>query len=301
MSTLVRHGRCLAALSPLQLLALTKDGTRPLWLDDLACAGCPIGQVQATLAASVAVANHLLAMVNRRERVHLAGAQDDNLRTKPVACTALDGQDPHYSRRGLFAAVSQRIKAGAVAGREKKRPEPLAERAGVNARLPHHTPQQRQQLSAWFERAILSSEETEPVDLTGLPLTQVTVDPDVCSACGLCARFCPTGALAFAADKGTFRLQFQVTACIDCEICQKACPERAIAFGDWAPKETLTAGHKQPLVAGDLVKCVVCGALTASHPDEESPARCHACRQSVGRVSSLADRAGLMADLLSRI
>ena len=53
----VRHARCLAALSPVQLLELSRNGQSALWLDDGPCGDCPIGAAQRVMASSVSVAN----------------------------------------------------------------------------------------------------------------------------------------------------------------------------------------------------------------------------------------------------
>jgi ferredoxin len=134
-----------------------------------------------------------------------------------------------------------------------------------------------------------------------LPFAAVQVDPAGCSACGLCARLCPTGALQFTAEENHFTLSFQAAICIDCPICTVACPEDAVRLGETLAVIALVSEEWQSLVTGQLTPCTQCGVPTAVQAGESTPARCYACRQGAGAVQPLRDEAGLMADLLARV
>ncbi|RIK41709.1 MAG: hypothetical protein DCC55_11050 [Chloroflexi bacterium] len=159
--------------------------------------------------------------------------------------------------------------------------------------------QLRQRLLELLASLVPAPEQTVPA--SGIPFASVQVDAPRCSGCGLCARFCPTGALDFATAEETFRLQFQTAICLDCNICVVACPEDAVQLSEMVSPSDLTEQAPVPLVEGILTRCVDCGALTARHGHHELPARCYSCRQGAGVVRSLRDEAGLMADLLNRI
>ena len=151
--------------------------------------------------------------------------------------------------------------------------------------------------------------------VAAIPFAAVEVDGATCSACGMCARLCPTAALCLDAPatadasvpaeaQEEWQLTFRPAACIDCGICARVCPEGAIRYGDDL-SAALLDGSDVTLASGDLATCSVCGAATAlrpseQHPDEQRPL-CHACRQGVGRSNPLADNAGLMADLRKRL
>ena len=127
----------------------------------------------------------------------------------------------------------------------------------------------------------------------------MSVDAARCSGCGLCARFCPTGALHFAATDAHFGLSLQTSACIACKICVVACPEEAVQLHTSVALSALLTDNAPVLMAGRLVTCTVCGILTADRADDQTP-RCHVCRQGAGAVTALRDEAVLMADLLKR-
>ena len=127
----------------------------------------------------------------------------------------------------------------------------------------------------------------------------VSVDAQHCSACGLCACFCPTGALQFVQESGQFDLRFQAAACIDCAICVAACPEAAVQMGACVALAAIVRDEVVSCVSGDIGTCVLCGVATRTEVEGQA-VRCHACRQGAGAVTSLRDEAGLMADLLKR-
>ena len=77
VTTTVQHRRCLAALSLAQLLALSEDGERAVWLDDTPCRDCPIGQAQSHLQQTTATANTLLQAFARSRTLFLQSSQAD--------------------------------------------------------------------------------------------------------------------------------------------------------------------------------------------------------------------------------
>jgi ferredoxin len=181
----------------------------------------------------------------------------------------------------------------------------------VDLRLPAARQRLLGQVHAWPSRP------QSALDIASIPFAAVEVDGATCSACGLCARLCPTAALRLdapatggdgrrsedashqAAAHEEWQLTFRPAACIDCGICARVCPEKVIGYGDQI-SPALLDGREVTLAGGRLATCSVCGAATALHPDEQRPL-CHACRQGVGRSNPLADNAGLMADLRKRL
>lgn len=297
VAAIVQHRRCLAAISPVDLLQLSQLGTRPLWLDDSECADCPIGQAQTTLSTNAAVTRTLLHAYGQSPAVYLLSEQPDAQVQPPQRRPLLDGSQPKLSRRGLFDHLRTR-----AAEQAKSNVLPAVAAVGALAvpvaqRLPQQVPAVRQRLLDLLTP--LAPEHTVPAG--DIPFASVQVDAAHCSGCGLCARFCPTGALDFATDEESFRLQFRPAICLDCNICVVACPEDAVRMGETLNPSDLTAQVSALLAEGALTRCVDCGAPTARYDHNEQPARCHSCRQGAGVVRSLRDEAGLMADLLNRI
>lgn len=59
------------------------------------------------------------------------------------------------------------------------------------------------------------------------PLSQTVIwHEELCTQCGACASFCPTGALAV--DRQTMEVSFANERCVVCGMCLDCCPTRAV-------------------------------------------------------------------------
>ncbi|MFQ5459227.1 MAG: NADH-quinone oxidoreductase subunit I [Anaerolineae bacterium] len=294
-----RHDRCLASLGLDRLLALTAAGHRDVWLDDRPCEECPIGAARRTFAGHALAASSLLAALGAPGRVALvsdapAGSYD------PVAVVEV-GAEP-VSRRSLFRSLGLaggRVMAEALArrvGAREGRPKPVAQR------LPHFLPASRRRLFAQLRRLARFAEDQESppersVAAGGLPFAAVVVDVAACSACGLCARFCPTGALDFEISQGEYRLTFAAAPCLDCDICRVACPEEAVGCEDRLSWAELVTVRRRTVARGPVAPCEGCGEAAAMGAEATL---CYTCRRT-GGSSPYDDRGRLMADVLRRI
>ncbi|MFN8442054.1 MAG: 4Fe-4S binding protein [Caldilineaceae bacterium] len=295
----IQHRRCLAALSIDQCLALSQKGERTVWLDDRPCVDCPIGRAHETLLATVQAANQLLTAFQRPPAIHLVTQKDTPTTAKPGKVTVLDGAQPPVSRRALFGRLRQFANEAAKT-LEANMSSATGADLPVAERLPHRVPPSRQRLNQQIE-AIAPAPSTELVTTT-LPFAQVVVNHAACSACELCSRFCPTGALDLVKDSNYFTLQFTPRLCIDCGICAQACPEDAIAFGTSIPTPALTETTGQPMVTGSLQRCKKCGTVMAIRPGDAQGSYCYACRPAVSsnRPSASAVRRNLFDRLAGK-
>ena len=264
----VQTQRCLAALSPatlLELSSLKKD----LWLDDTYCAGCPLGQVHPAITQAVNEANSWASLLETSAPLLLRTGDTAEIRPatqRPVYNAAT----PPVSRRGLFGSFKQ-------AGQEVAAAEEQVEmvKAGksvpVSERLPHFVPHQRAKILSILDK---SSPGQSPG--SNLPILNLHIDSARCTACTLCARFCPTGALNFLSDGTSFGLIFHPLLCLgpDCGICIPACPEQAV-FSQ-PVTEAANLFTKKSLAAGDLTPCQRCQQPIAQGSD--LPDTCFACR-----------------------
>ena len=87
-----------------------------------------------------------------------------------------------------------------------------------------------------------------------------------CTACGACAKACPTQALHFEKNEEemTFSISFSAQKCIGCELCDHVCLPDAIAFNH-TPTLDEVFGTKEPVIAesGSMARCERCKALFA--------------------------------------
>ncbi|MFQ5593898.1 MAG: 4Fe-4S binding protein [Anaerolineae bacterium] len=300
VTTVVRHKRCLASLSVSRLLELADSGRRIIWLDDSPCAECPIGRAQPAIAQTAKTTNYLLQAFGRPPAIRTHLSNSDELHDEPNPRPVVDGDRPEVSRRSFFGALGQLTRRTAATAIVEALPAPIpGGTVPVDQRLPHWIPATRERLYSQLKH--LGAAVDVPIKTAGIPFADVNVDGDACSACALCARFCPTGALSFVANTDSFVLYFRSTTCIDCEICAVACPEDAVSFGPRLEAVALIDNERRPLVAGHLAPCVGCHEPTAAPIAEAVEPRCYVCRQGTDPVSPLRDSAGLIADLVQRL
>jgi ferredoxin len=217
----------------------------------------------------------------------------------------VDSQRPSLTRRGMFTSLRRRV-TSTVERFNATVPLPLRRSKGpVTNRLPQAVPPSRQHLLdrlATIGAASDVSGSTCRVSAVAAPVADVRVDAHRCSGCGMCARYCPTGALAFSMSTSsddiatTFALALRTSLCIDCGICAVACPEQAISYGEEITATSFGAPEWATVASGPLIDCTACGLPTAASVDS----RCFSCRLGTGVVTALRDDAGLMADLLAR-
>jgi ferredoxin len=266
----IQTRRCLAAISAATLLALTAVG-KDILLDDRHCADCPLGVVQPHLAHITAEANSWAALLADAGTVRLQGDQPDApAATRPV----LDATQPPVSRRGLFSVFKSHNTPATDTQTEATELIKPGRDIAPSDRLPHALPPER--AAVLNTLAQHSPSEAIQMATAQLPVIDIQIDPTRCTACGLCAKFCPTGALKFLRDGESFALTFRADYCLGqhCNICQPACPEQAVTTAPATTTPTVLA--KRALTAGDLGHCDRCHSPIARGPG--LPATCFACR-----------------------
>ncbi len=294
VTTRIRTQRCLSALSLADLIDLARNREQDIWLDDRLCAICPLSNAHSTILHMVQQANTLLAAWGRVTRVRTYTLDQERLEESHVVAEYTSGETP-LSRRELFHVIRGYMVRAALSMAEELIPTVQEGHVSpLDERLRQEVPPHRRHLTAALQR--LGAPQAEIIDLTDLPWTVVQVS-DACSACGLCARFCPTGALRFhlipprSDENGSFALTFIPPDCVDCGVCALACPETAISYGHVIYTSWLVTREEALLHEGEVVPCEMCGAPTV----KAEPPLCYACKAQRRRQEQLT--AGTRRDL----
>jgi ferredoxin len=103
---------------------------------------------------------------------------------------------------------------------------------------------------------------------------------DHCTACGVCARICPTGALKLiAGEDNTYQLAFTSAACIACDACVQLC-EPAALMRTTATLDEVLSSEVVALRSGTLRACTKCGAKFAAETGSELCSVCEFRRKN---------------------
>lgn len=241
-------GACLASLGSSTYLSMAAIGVETLHLRTDACGDCPFGEL----------IPHMEQQYQQAQRL-LNSRAPESIQIIPVELSGQDefearqvwqAENPPLSRRDLFKMAS------GLGGQflsemidvEEKKGKLGAERVRQNHAL----------------RQLFSADKVDATaTLEGFDYALLTVD-ERCTACGTCAKVCPTDALVLEIDEEHFRLNFSAEECIACELCRTSCTPEAITLTrNPMIKHIFQDEEPGPLIDGDLIQCIRCGAHIA--------------------------------------
>lgn len=103
--------------------------------------------------------------------------------------------------------------------------------------------------------------------------SQKLLNPDTCTACQMCYRICPTGALS--SNMKNSKIDFDPFLCIKCHLCHDVCEPDAITLSPSYNMKEFFEPEVQNLVTFKMRNCNECGVAYAVL--DNSPL-CHRCR-----------------------
>ena len=258
---------CIAALSVDHLLSLAslKGGLR---LDIGHCESCEIAPVcRPQFEARAEEASYLLeAMMSPAEIVFEAAAYE----APPAAET---------DRRDFLRAVNLKTLAEGRAKFEREVETATDELirhqldAAAIAQLRTKTlPDKRKLLFTALKRAERPA-QYHVVDADELTLaSQKIMDADKCTACQMCYRICPTGALT--SDVKNAKIDFDAMMCVRCRLCHDVCESDALTLSPSFNIKELFEPTQQRLVTFSVRNCDECGNPFSSLHGERVCPRC---------------------------
>jgi ferredoxin len=250
-TAVVRTEGCLAALGPSTFEWLLANETQQVIVRLDACSGCSIGNLQPRISRMVAAADRLAPHPEDAARIVAVREREANWKTER---TVIPVKNPPVSRRDLFRTFvsdAPKLAAQVLPFQESKVSEAKA------------APLERRRLLNAIRRQGDSENAARIVALDNdLGLVRLAVSA-ICTACGVCARACPTGALRFEDRESSFRLTFSARACTDCGACLDLCEPNALARDGVPTIAELMSAEPVVLRSGTLRKCEKCGAKFA--------------------------------------
>ncbi|MBE3118300.1 MAG: 4Fe-4S dicluster domain-containing protein [Candidatus Atribacteria bacterium] len=248
LSTGIRVRGCLAGLGCGAYLALAAFGLEHILVRTDACSGCEWGTLPRQVEAQVRQAKQLLEAWGKVETLDCVSELDS-----PLGRPLWEATNPPLSRRDLFRLAARQGQEAIGRAIENERTKPG-----------HHPGRDRLRLLGAVAH-LPASQPGYTGSLRDMDFAWVSVS-ETCTACGVCARACPTSALQFEKneDETAYTLTFSARNCVDCEMCLHVCAPSAVSvnhsptFAQIFNEETVT------LQEGGLIKCTRCGALTAA-------------------------------------
>ncbi len=241
------HG-CLAGLGSGAYLTLYAVGlTRVISRTD-ACHTCAWQSLGPEIHRQAERANRLLSAWGKSDTVTCS----DEIKW-PVGRVIWDAKNPPLSRRDLFrmlARQGQITMARAMEnGLSTSRRQPGRDRLRLLSAVSH-----------------LPAPSVSEAALNDFGFATLTISKS-CTACGICAKACPTEALHFLRNEEemTFSISFSVQKCIGCDVCEHVCQPDAITINH-APTFEQVFGATEPSVlqAGPMVRCERCKTFMAA-------------------------------------
>lgn len=102
--------------------------------------------------------------------------------------------------------------------------------------------------------------------------SQKLMDESLCSACEMCYRVCPTGALT--SDMRNSKIDFDPFLCVKCHLCHDVCESNAITLSSSYNLKEWYAPTVQNLVTYAVRRCNECDTLFSSSLGEKVCRRC---------------------------
>lgn len=242
---------CLAGLGVGVLLALAAMGMESILVRTDACLECNWGMLHLQIEKQVIQAREFLGAWNRTNIIESITIIPE-IHTRPF----WNAHNPPLSRRDLFRLASRQGQVAIARSIEQKK-------TGSN-----HTPgRDRRRLVNAVEHLSLVKMDADP-RLTSDYYATISVS-DSCTACGVCARACPTNALHFLSDEKnkTYQLSISSQYCIGCELCAHTCAASAIEIRTDPLFNQVFGSGPVTLNEGNLAYCENCNVAYAFDPE----------------------------------
>lgn len=220
---------CIGFINVVDILVLYLRGARKIILRKGDCTECDSKHGDRIIAKEIDLLKELSAIFE-----DLDGLRIDNNgveitiefpHQKPIFRPKEEEKpNPTLDRRGLFSFFTQNIKESAIKSASMMSVEKPEPRTIIS--FEQYLPQRRKLfLESIMELGHLTSSQAA----TGRLFNNLQID-DSCVFCGMCAKFCCTGALAINSERS--EITFNPSKCTSCMLCEKACYHGKLHYKD---------------------------------------------------------------------
>lgn len=269
VDAVIQTDSCLSTLGASSYLGLVALGVQQVRVRLDACPDCPLRQIQPAIERAARRADALATATSRAKGVSPVSERNPRLfrAKRPVVSV----KNPPISRRAFLrfaipvseTLVDQLVQRAEpqVSGESGKKSAPRERRRLVRALRMLSMP-------APYQNAALDDDE-----FTSLSASQA------CTACELCARVCPTGALEMHGTGATFALRFSAADCTNCGLCLDTCGAGALCRAGAPKLADIVRGERVTLRSGPLQRCAKCHTAFSGNRGDGLCPLCAARRQ----------------------
>ncbi|MCC7208759.1 MAG: 4Fe-4S binding protein [Anaerolineae bacterium] len=245
VDAVIQTDGCLSSLGASSYLGLLALGVETARVRLDACPDCPLRLMQPTIERTVQRAGALAMASSLSGRtIGLAESGSRLFRAKRLVVSV---KNPPLSRRHFLRLAIPPAESAV---------DLLVERAEPQVSGPRSAPRERRRLLRALRR--LPSPRQDAV-LDDAEFTRLSASP-ACTACDLCARICPTGALELHKAEDAFALRFVAADCTNCGLCVEACSAGALSRSGAPSLPEVLQGECATLRSGPLQRCAKCHA-----------------------------------------
>ena len=230
---------CVSRIGVETLVGACVRGASSVTVVDGVCATCKYRRAASSFDRTVREASDLLAAWESTACVQRRQDVPERARARSAEQAA-----GGVSRRGFFSAAKTSVKdvaAEAVAVTVENELGIKRDEKSLRAMLKVDSSGTMPHVPPYAHDALMEDlyELGEPRPGTVISTTlwgDVRVDESLCAMCGMCATFCPTGALKKVFVEGAKRpvldsLEFRLADCVQCRLCEDACIHKALHVG----------------------------------------------------------------------
>ncbi len=235
---------CLGYLDEAFLIGVALLDSAPLVINIGDCKKCEFWPGVRAGIKSLKRANQILSVFGIKKNLTVFYQKTDSL-------ASLNNRRV-YSRKEFFShlgiGVRNRVEVAMESASES--------RSRTKVSLEPKIPQKRAHLLEQIQK--LGQVVSERINTDNLPFSMLVINHR-CNGCGMCATFCPTGALKINRFQERQVIDFDIQNCLTCALCRDICPEKAISFSSEISPSALFNKENKVLIEHREAFCRSCG------------------------------------------